>query len=132
MTLELQILAATGLLWALQLCLLAVAANLQLGPRYLMGPRDEPRRLEGLAGRLQRAQTNLTESLLLFTVAVAVLALGGAESTPLTRACALVYLGARLGYLPAYAFGLSPWRSLIWAVGFLATLVLLLVALAGL
>jgi uncharacterized MAPEG superfamily protein len=32
-------------------------------------------------------------------------------------------------YVPAYAFGLSPWRSLIWAVGFLATTLMLVTAL---
>jgi uncharacterized MAPEG superfamily protein len=33
--------------------------------------------------------------------------------------------------VPAYAFGWAPWRSLIWAVGFLATLIMLLAALFG-
>jgi uncharacterized MAPEG superfamily protein len=36
-------------------------------------------------------------------------------------------LGARVAYVPAYAFGLSPWRSLIWMVGLFATLTLLLI-----
>ena len=36
---------------------------------------------------------------------------------------------ARILYVPAYYYGLNPWRSLIWAVGFLATLLMLLAAL---
>jgi uncharacterized MAPEG superfamily protein len=32
-------------------------------------------------------------------------------------------------YIPAYYFGLRPGRSLIWAVGFAATLLMLLAAL---
>jgi uncharacterized MAPEG superfamily protein len=50
-------------------------------------------------------------------------------TTPFTAACAFAYLGARLLYIPAYYLGLCPWRSLIWAVGFLATLLMLLAAL---
>ena len=38
-----------------------------------------------------------------------------------TAACAAAYLVARIAYVPAYYFGLSPWRSAIWFVGFLAT-----------
>ena len=39
------------------------------------------------------------------------------------------YLAARILYIPAYALGWSPWRSLIWSVGLLATIVMLLAAL---
>jgi uncharacterized MAPEG superfamily protein len=31
--------------------------------------------------------------------------------------------------VPAYAMGLRPYRSLIWSIGFLATLLMLLAAL---
>ena len=43
----------------------------------------------------------------------------------------MAYLVARLAYVPAYAFGLTPWRSIIWFVGFGATLVMLLIGLLG-
>ena len=46
-----------------------------------------------------------------------------------TAACAWTYLIARILYVPAYAFGLVPWRSLIWMVGFGATTLMLLAAL---
>ena len=131
MTLELQILALAGLLWTLQLLGLSIAGNLQLSTRWLLGPRDEPQPLTGLAGRLQRAQSNMTESLLLFAVAVVVLEFGGKSGGPLTEGGALAYLIARLAYVPAYAFGLSPWRSVIWFVGFGATLLMLLIGLLG-
>lgn len=38
-------------------------------------------------------------------------------------------LAARILFVPAYAFGWQPWRSLIWSVGFLATTVMLVAAL---
>ena len=51
------------------------------------------------------------------------------QGNALTGACALVYLGARVLYVPAYLFGWTPWRSLIWAMGFAATMILLIAAL---
>ncbi len=71
---------------------------------------------------------NHFEGLILFTIACLVITLSG-QSTPFTAACAWTYLAARILYVPAYALGLSPWRSLIWLVGLLATLLMLLAAL---
>jgi uncharacterized MAPEG superfamily protein len=95
-----------------------------------MGPRDRKVELTGVAGRLQRAMNNHFEGLILFAIAVVVVTLSG-QSSGLTAACAYAYLVARILYVPAYAFGWAPWRSLIWAVGFLATLIMLLAALFG-
>jgi uncharacterized MAPEG superfamily protein len=127
MTPELTALALAGLLQALQFAFYSVAGNLQVGPRKALGPRDEPVVLTGKAGRLQRALNNHFEGLILFTLAVTVVSLGD-RNTSLTAIAAWTYLGARILYVPAYYFGLSPWRSLIWFTGFLATLALLLSA----
>ena len=53
----------------------------------------------------------------------------GTSNGGLTAVCAWVYLIARALYVPAYALGWSPWRSLIFGAGFLATMVMILVAL---
>jgi uncharacterized MAPEG superfamily protein len=37
-------------------------------------------------------------------------------------------LVARILYVPAYAQGLTPWRSIIWAVGFFATISMVVIA----
>ena len=74
-------------------------------------------------GRLFRAMNNHFEGLILFTLAVVVITLSGQSST-FTQTCAWIYLAARIAYVPAYYFGLSPWRSAIWAVGFTATVTL--------
>jgi uncharacterized MAPEG superfamily protein len=81
-----------------------------------------------MAGRLTRAMDNHFEALILFTIAVVVVVLGDA-STPATAAAAWIYLVARILYVPAYASGVYLLRSLIWMVGFVATLVMLLAAL---
>ncbi len=128
MPVELTALALAALLQVVQLGLYGVAANLQAGPAYSLGPRDEQRPLTGIAGRLQRALANHVEALILFAVAVVLVTLAG-KASPLTAGCAWAYLGARILYVPAYAFSWSPWRSLIWTVGFLATLIMLVAAL---
>jgi uncharacterized MAPEG superfamily protein len=130
MTPELTALALSGLLQAAQFILFAVPANMELGTRYTSGPRDRPpeRPLSTLAGRMQRAMNNHFEGLILFTLAVTVVTLGQ-QSTGLTQTCAWAYLAARIAYVPAYALGLTPWRSAIWGVGFFATLAMIIAAL---
>ena len=128
MTVELTVLTLAALLQVLQYALFSVAANLQVGPRYAAGPRDEHRPLTGIAGRLQRALNNHFEGLILFGIAVTATTLSG-QSSALTAGCAWVYLAARTLYVPAYAFGWTPGRSLIWAIGFLATVTMLIAAL---
>lgn len=129
MTSEITALALAGLLQMAQIALFAAPANIDLGSGYTTSARDRPpsRALSQLTGRMQRAMNNHFEGLILFTLAVVVVTLSGA-SGPLTGACAWLYLGARLLYIPAYAFGWRPWRSLIWMVGLVATGVMILAA----
>jgi len=130
MTPELTALALAGLLQVVQLNLFAFPANLELGTGYTSSPRDTPpsRPLSTRTGRLQRAMNNHFEGLILFTIAVVVVTLGN-QSTALTQYAAWTYLGARLLYIPSYALGWRPWRSAIWAIGFLATVTMLIAAL---
>lgn len=128
MTHELSVLVLAALLQVVQFVLYSIAANLQVGVKTALSPRDEPIHLTGMAGRLQRAMSNHFEGLILFAIAAVAITLGESSST-LTQVCASAYLIARLLYLPAYVQGLVPWRSLIWAVGFLATVIMLVAAL---
>lgn len=134
MTPELTALALAGLLQGVQYVLMAVPANLELGTAKTLSPRDpqtlgQPiqNQLSPTTGRLVRALNNHFEALILFTLAVTVTTLSN-QSTPFTAACAWVYLAARVLYIPAYAVGLVPWRSLIWLVGFAATMAMIVAA----
>ncbi|MGB7241373.1 MAG: MAPEG family protein [Sulfitobacter sp.] len=135
MTPELTVLTLAALLQVVQYVLMSVPANLELGPGKTMSPRD-PDKLGGSiqellsprTGRLYRALNNHFEGLILFTIACVVITLSG-QSTPFTAACAWTYLIARVLYIPAYAYGLRPWRSYIWLVGFVATTCMLAAAL---
>ncbi len=130
MTPELTVLALAGLLQAAQFVTFAVPANRELGVGYTSSPRDRPpsRAMSVVTGRLQRAMNNHFEALILFTLAVVVVTLGN-QSSAVTQTAAWAYLGARLLYIPAYALGWRPWRSAIWAVGFFATLTMIVAAL---
>lgn len=128
MPVEIQVLAWSGLLAAAQVVLLAIYANRQLSPRYLVSARDEQRQLSGIPARLQRAFQNQIEGLVLFAAAAVAVTLGGASS-PVTETCAVAYIAARVIFVPLYWFGI-PWlRTIVWGVGFAATLVMLLAAL---
>ena len=130
MTPELTALALAALLQAVQFALFAIPANIELGTGYTSSARDRPptRQLSERTARLQRAMNNHFEGLILFTIATLVVTLGG-QSTGFTAACAWAYLAARVLYIPAYAFGWRPWRSAIWAIGFFATLAMIVGAL---
>ena len=128
MPIELTVLALAALLAVAQLFLFAIPANRELTSEYLAGPRDEKRELSPRTARLQRAFNNHMEGLLLFAIAVVAVVLGE-KSSAVTGGAAVVYLLARVVYVPAYALGWNPGRSIIWGVGFVATLVMLLAAL---
>ncbi|MBF9035309.1 MAPEG family protein [Rhodobacterales bacterium HKCCE2091] len=135
MTPELTVLALAALLQFVQFALMSIPANLELGTAKTASPRDPGRMEKPLmeqvsvrTGRLFRALNNHFEALILFTIAVVVVTLGD-QSSAVTRTCAWVYLAARVLYVPAYAFGWVPWRSVIFGVGFGATLVMILAAL---
>ena len=135
MTPELTALTLAALLQVIQYVLMSVPANRERGVGTTLSPRDPDRlgrplqeQMSPTTGRLYRALNNHFEGLILFTIAVVVVTLSG-KASAFTAACAWVYLCARMLYVPAYALGLSPWRSLIWLTGFTATVLMLLAAL---
>ena len=135
MTPELLALTLAALLQVVQFALMAIPANLELGTAKTLSPRDPDRlgpplqdQVSPQTSRLFRALNNHFEGLILFTIAVVVVTLAD-QQTMVTGVCAVTYLIARILYIPAYYFGLTPWRSLIWFTGFGATTVMLIAAL---
>ncbi len=128
MTAELTTLILAALLLIVQMLPVALLGRAQVPPDWHVSPRDEPVTLSGRAGRAQRAFQNHFEGLVLFAIACLTLTLAD-KTTGLTASLAWIYLAARVLYVPAYIYGLSPWRSLVWAAGFLATLAILILAL---
>ena len=128
MTPELTYLAATLILAVVQIFLPATGRTRQFGTKWNAGPRDEATPPVGpITGRLERAQSNLYETLPLFIGAVLIAHVTGAESA-LTLWGAALYFWARVVYVPLYAFGVPYIRSLVWLVS-LAGLIMILAAL---
>lgn len=130
MTPELTALTLAALLQIVQFALYAIPANMELTPGYTMSARDrEPsRQLSDQTARLGRAFENHFQGLILFGIAALVIHTTG-QSSGFTATCAWVYVLARIAYVPAYAKGWKPTRSIIWFAGLIATTCMLIAAL---
>ena len=129
MTAELTILAWTLILAIVQILLPALFRNRETGLDYNASARDVPSAVPvgKITGRLQRAQSNLFETLPLFAAAVLIAHVAG-RNGDLTFWGAALYLAARVVYVPLYAAGIPVIRSLVWTVS-LVGLVMVLVAI---
>lgn len=115
---ELALLAWSCLLVFAHLALQAAAVQLEHGPVYAGGPRDEERPVTARwARRAERALRNLMETFPVFAAAVLAVVLAG-RTGELTLLGAQLYLWGRIAYLPLYVFGVPYLRSLAWAVAF--------------
>jgi uncharacterized MAPEG superfamily protein len=113
---ELTILAWTLVLAFVQILLFDFARTGQYGLKWNMSPRDGAMPpLSPVAERLKRAQDNLFETLPIFIAAVLIAHVAGRETSQ-TALGAQIYLGARVLYVPLYAFGVPMLRSLVWIV----------------
>ena len=116
MTTELTVLA-----WGCVLAFVHVFAAVrvktrQYGTQWNMGARDEelppPR---PMVGRLARAQANFFETFPIAAAAILIVSAAGLEDR-WTGIGALLWLGARIVYLPVYALGIPKLRTLIFLV----------------
>jgi uncharacterized MAPEG superfamily protein len=91
--------------------------------RGIVGSRDNQPELSVVAGRLDRAKNNMLEALPIFLTLALLALVKGVDTTEETHA-ALVFLIARVAYVPAYVSGIPMLRSLVWLVG-VASLVIM-------
>lgn len=125
---ELLALGLAAILQGLQIGLAAWSMNRDGMSKWNAGPRDAPPQFSDLTGRLRRAVDNHFEALVFFIIAV-VLVEFTLSNNLLTAICAWIYLGTRVLYVPAYALGWTPWRSVIYAAGMVATMTMTIAAL---
>lgn len=128
MTAELAALSALVLVHFATIAVAQRALTADIGNEGNVGTREGMEaQLSPRTIRLRRAVANSVENIGPFIIAVLVVVLSG-TSSHLTAALAWIYVAARALYVPAYACGWVPWRSVIWSVGALSTLGLLLAA----
>jgi len=110
---EIWVLGWSALLLVVQVLIQATAAS-DLGPKYLFSPRDEGRVSHvTAAGRLDRALRNLLETYPAFIALVVALALTG-KTGGIAATGALIWIVARVIYVPIYGVGIPVVRTLVW------------------
>ena len=87
-------------------------------------PREWEAKLAGWQSRAYSAQNNGFEALPIFIAGVLFAQLAGADQARIDM-WALVFIAARLAYTWAYLSNKATLRSLIWALGLAASIVLL-------
>lgn len=102
-------------LYTLQI-FLQVFSRFGLDMRASMGNRDNSKNISVIAGRIERAKNNMLETLPVF-IALALLTIIKDENSNMAMIGALVFLIARIIYVPAYISGIPVIRSLIWMAG---------------
>ncbi len=124
---ELSVLLSYGLFMALVLAGKATGMLAAFDMGYLLSSRDETRTLEGMLGRMDRAINNSVTAMALVAPPILTLAIRD-QSSAESLLAAQVFLVCRVVYVPAYMLGIRGLRTLVWAVGFLVTLILYFLA----
>lgn len=116
------LLALTILLGLVHVLLAGALVTGSRGAKWNVGNRDgEAPPVSAHAARAQRASANFLETFAFFAAAVcAVLAMS--RTGWLAETGALIYLLARLVYLPIYVIGIPYLRSLVWGVALVGLL----------
>lgn len=116
MTTELNVLAWGCVLAFVHIFAAVRAKTAQYGTKWNMGARDEALPpLNPLAGRLARAQANFFETFPIVVAAILIVSVASLNSR-WTTIGALVWLVARIVYLPLYAAGVAVVRTLVFFI----------------
>jgi uncharacterized MAPEG superfamily protein len=111
----------TVLAWGCILALVHIFAAVrvktrQYGTRWNMGARDEELPpAQPIVGRLARAQANFFETFPIAAAAILIVTVGGINNR-WTAIGAIVWLAARIVYLPLYALGIQKVRTLVFLI----------------
>ena len=122
----------TWLLLAVVLGMLHLGMAAQMAQKYRtpdwgFGPRDEPMPSQGTAARVDRAYKNFMETFPLFAAAMIAVILQS-KMGGLSWWGGLIYVVARVLYIPLYAFGVKYVRTLAWFVGIIGIILILIAA----
>ena len=83
---------------------------------------------QGTAARMERAYHNFMETFPLFAAALLAVVVQS-KSGGLSHVGAILYVIARIVYIPLYAFGIMYFRSLAWTIATVGIVLLVIAAL---
>jgi uncharacterized MAPEG superfamily protein len=131
MTTELGILAWGCVLALLHILVAVRFKTRQYGTKWNMGARDaELPAPEPVVGRLARAQANFFETFPLYAAAAIIVSVAHLNDR-WTAAGAILWIAARLVYLPLYAFGVAYVRTIVWLASLVGIAMVIRPALAA-
>jgi uncharacterized MAPEG superfamily protein len=109
---------------------IVIAAQLAQKYRSLdwnVGPRDTPIPVAGVAARMDRAYRNFLETFPIFAAVLLAVAVQG-KSGNLSHWGALIYVIARIVYIPLYAGGVKYFRTAAWTVSIVGIVLVMIAA----
>jgi uncharacterized MAPEG superfamily protein len=124
---ELMWLVLAAIVGLVQILIAAQAAQTYRPLDWNVGPRDTPIATQGLAARLERAYRNFLETFPIFTAVVLAVVLRDKAGALSEWGC-ILYVVARIVYVPLYAFGVKYIRTLVWAVSIVGIVLLIIAA----
>ncbi|WP_223426511.1 MAPEG family protein [Tateyamaria pelophila] len=125
MTPELTYLTYAVILLIVHMVVQGGASNLSKGLDWALGPQDEPRDPDAVAGRLERALRNYVYNLPAF-IALALILKVTDLGTAGTATGAALWFWARVAYVPAYASGIPYVRSVVWFASLVGLVMMIL------
>ncbi len=129
MTPELTYLVCAVILLILHMVVQATLSDLSKGLPWALGPQDEPREQNAVAGRVDRALRNYVYNFPAF-IALALILTVTETNTASTATGAALWFWARVAYVPAYASGIPLVRSITWFAS-LGGLLMMILPLIG-
>jgi uncharacterized MAPEG superfamily protein len=131
MTTELIVLAWGCVLALLHILVAVRFKTRQYGTKWNVGARDEEMPPpQPIVARLARAQANFFETFPLYAAAALIVSVAHLNNR-WTAIGALLWIGARIVYLPLYAAGVPYVRTLVWAVSLVGIVMVIRPALAA-
>jgi uncharacterized MAPEG superfamily protein len=131
MTTELTVLAWGCVVALLHILIATQAKTRQYGRKWNVGPRDEALPPPTpVVGRLARAQANFFETFPVMIAAVLIVEAAHLNNR-WTALGAIIWLVARIAYVPLYAMGVPIVRSLAWIAAIVGLAMVLWPALAA-
>ena len=119
MTLELSALLIAGGMTFITILIQQLTMSATQGTAHSVSNRDKPITETAFAGRMRRAAQNGVESVAVFAPLV-IIAVFTDSTNAWTYWSAAAFAVSRLLYMPSYALGLVPIRTIVWSLGFFA------------
>ena len=122
MTIELTLLVWSTGLFALYVGVQSILYRMQHGVEFAATGRDDEPKPNALNQRAEKALRNLQETFPVFAVLAVAAALGRGDDLSLWGS--VIYLVARVIYLPLYVLGTKYIRSLVWTISAIGLIVM--------